>query len=188
MAQYIDKSALVAEIERQRKIYMYDVDNRHSFGRMMECNDLLVFLDTLEVKEVQEGPVSNPTPNKKMPVERWKMACEAACYDGNYRSHYGLTETRDDYFVDGVQWADEHPKEEPVSSIWHDGCEIPKSGTNILMIRKDENDSNYPPIAGCFHGTNLRLDGRNWGYYNGFCYNEIEPPVKWVYIDDILKM
>ena len=52
MAQYIDKNALVAEIERQRKIYMYDVDNRHSFGRMMGYNDLLVFLDTLEVKEV----------------------------------------------------------------------------------------------------------------------------------------
>lgn len=52
MTQYIDKSALVAEIERQRKIYMYDVDNKHSFGRMMECNDLLVFLATLEVKEV----------------------------------------------------------------------------------------------------------------------------------------
>lgn len=52
MKKYIDKSVLAAEIERQRKIYMYDVDNRHSFGRMMECNDLLVFIDTLEVKEV----------------------------------------------------------------------------------------------------------------------------------------
>lgn len=78
--------------------------------------------------------------------------------------------------------------QEDPASIWHDGCEIPKSGTNILIIRKDENDSNYPPIAGCFHGTNSRLDGRNWGYYNGFCYNEIEPPVKWVYIDDILNL
>ena len=48
----IDKDAVMAEIERQRKIYMYDVDHKHSFGRMMECNDLLVFLDTLEVKEV----------------------------------------------------------------------------------------------------------------------------------------
>ena len=78
-------------------------------------------------------------------------------------------------------------QEDPVS-IWHDGCEIPESGANILMIRKDEEDSNYPPIAGCFHGTNSRLDGRNWGYYNGFCYNEIKPPVKWAYIDDILNL
>ena len=90
------------------------------------------------------------------------------------------------------QWKDELIKlaksEEPVSSIWHNGCEIPKSETNILMFRKDEEDSNYPPIAGCFHGVNSRLDGRNWGYYNGFCYNEIEPPVKWAYIDDILNL
>lgn len=47
--------------------------------------------------------------NLKMPVERWKEACKAACSDRNYRSHNGMTETRDDYFVDGVQWADEHP-------------------------------------------------------------------------------
>ena len=84
-------------------------------------------------------------------------------------------------YVDSLQ-------KELVSSIWHNGCEIPKSETNILMFRKDEEDSNYPPIAGCFHGVNSRLDGRNWGYYNGFCYNEIEPPVKWAYIDDILNL
>lgn len=79
-------------------------------------------------------------------------------------------------------------QEEPVN-IWHDAVEAtPSQGSNILMFRKVENDTNYPPIAGCFHGTNSRLDGRNWGYYNGFCYNEIEPPVKWAYIDDILKL
>lgn len=84
-------------------------------------------------------------------------------------------------YIDKVQ-------EEPVS-IWHDASEeTPTSGLNILMVRKEEEDTNYPPIAGCFHGTNSRLDGRNWGYYNGFCYNEIEPPVKWAYIDDILNL
>ena len=78
-------------------------------------------------------------------------------------------------------------EEEPVS-IWHDANkETPTQGSNILMIRKEEG-SDFPPIAGCFHGTNLRLDGRNWGYYNGFCYNEIEPPLKWAYIDDILNL
>ena len=44
-----------------------------------------------------------------MPVERWKEACEAASCQANYRKSNGLTETCDDYFVDGVQWADEHP-------------------------------------------------------------------------------
>ena len=79
-------------------------------------------------------------------------------------------------------------QEEPVS-MWHDPSkETPTQGSNILMVRKEEEDTNFPPIAGCFHGTNSRLDGRNWGYYNGFCYNEIEPPIKWAYIDDILNL
>ena len=47
--------------------------------------------------------------NGIMPVERWKEACEAASCQANYRKSKGLTETCDDYFVDGVQWADEHP-------------------------------------------------------------------------------
>jgi hypothetical protein len=48
-----------------------------------------------------------------METERWKEACKAACCDRIYRSHYGLTETRDDYFVDGVHWADKHPTWKP---------------------------------------------------------------------------
>ena len=51
----IDKDALVAEITRHLNIFKYDTTSKHSFGRMMECNDLLVFIDTLEMKE---DPVS----------------------------------------------------------------------------------------------------------------------------------
>ena len=40
-----------------------------------------------------------------------------------------MTETRDDYFVDGVQWADEHPKQ----SWWRPVTEWPKDGEHILM-------------------------------------------------------
>lgn len=58
---------------------------------------------------------SVPTPHKEMDYERWKKACEAASCDANYRSHFGLTETKDDYFVDGVQWADEHPIKQTMS-------------------------------------------------------------------------
>jgi hypothetical protein len=32
------------------------------------------------------------------------------------------------------------------------------------------------------------MDGKNWGYYNGFCYNEIEEPYKWAYIKDIIHL
>ena len=70
-----------------------------------------------EIELVSE-PVSG-LDNGDMPIERWKQAVKAASNQRSYRSSKGLTETRDDYFVDGVQWADKHPKEEPVSEeIW----------------------------------------------------------------------
>ena len=56
MAQYIDKDALVAEIERRRDLhYKYYVKN--GIGSIAECKydedrDILSFLDTLEVKRV----------------------------------------------------------------------------------------------------------------------------------------
>ena len=51
MAQYIDKSALVAEIERLKTIYNDD-ENIHHASKFNILVDLLSFLDTLEVKEV----------------------------------------------------------------------------------------------------------------------------------------
>ena len=46
--QYIDKAALVAEIKRRRES---NAKERY-FGRLVEDNYFLDFLDTLEVKEV----------------------------------------------------------------------------------------------------------------------------------------
>ena len=51
MEQYIKKSALVAEIERRRKEWRYGSSTEAKFKRE-ECDDILSFLDTLEVKEV----------------------------------------------------------------------------------------------------------------------------------------
>ena len=48
MAQYIDKSALVAEIEK--RINFNEKLNAHS--RLDECNAILSFIDTLEVIEI----------------------------------------------------------------------------------------------------------------------------------------
>ena len=48
MVQYIDKDALVAEIEK--RINFNEKLNAHS--RLDECNAILSFIDTLEVKEV----------------------------------------------------------------------------------------------------------------------------------------
>lgn len=67
--------------------------------------------------------------NDRMAVERWKQACEAGSNQSNYRRERGLTETSDDFFVDGVQWADEHPAE----TLWHSTNKYPKDGEPILL-------------------------------------------------------
>jgi len=52
MKQYIDKSALVAEIERIKHETNYEPFTDEVFGKRYVCGSLLSFLDTLEVKEV----------------------------------------------------------------------------------------------------------------------------------------
>ena len=59
MKQYIDKSAVVAEIESKRKYAQHLGDNaingsmqQFYDGMKQGCVDILSFLDTLEVKEV----------------------------------------------------------------------------------------------------------------------------------------
>ena len=51
MKQYINKDAVVAEIERELKS-INNATNDFAEGRRMELNNILSFLDTLEVKEV----------------------------------------------------------------------------------------------------------------------------------------
>ena len=51
MAHLIDKDALVAEIERLKTIYN-DGENIHHIARYNILVDILSFIDTLEVKEV----------------------------------------------------------------------------------------------------------------------------------------
>ena len=53
MKQYIDKSALVAEIERRRKEWFYGNSTEAKYKRE-ECDDILSFINTLEVEEVEE--------------------------------------------------------------------------------------------------------------------------------------
>ena len=48
MAQYIDKSALVAEIKKRINFN----ERLNAYPRLDECNAILSFIDTLEVKEV----------------------------------------------------------------------------------------------------------------------------------------
>ena len=67
MAQYIDKDALAAEIERRKEkcdtFYNIALSNNAEFAKVAieeqkrQHDGLLSFIDTLEVKEVQEEPV-----------------------------------------------------------------------------------------------------------------------------------
>ena len=58
MAQYIDKSALVAEIER-RIAFFSDINSKQAIYSSLDCAiafaGLRDFLDTLEVKNVEES-------------------------------------------------------------------------------------------------------------------------------------
>lgn len=75
MKQYIDKSALVAEIERRRKVWSYGSSIEAKFKRE-ECDDILSFLDTLEVKDDMdaihpiEDVVSNDTLANSLEISR----------------------------------------------------------------------------------------------------------------------
>lgn len=57
MTQCISKSVVVAEIQRRRKEWWWGSSTEAKFKRE-ECDDILSFLDTLEVKDVQEESVS----------------------------------------------------------------------------------------------------------------------------------
>lgn len=51
MKQYIDKTALVAEIEKHQAIWD-GMDDDYCKGQRLAYSDVISFLDTLEVKEV----------------------------------------------------------------------------------------------------------------------------------------
>jgi hypothetical protein len=77
MAQYIDKSALVAEIERKIKVNkkcmlgLRDIDYYHYQGKVDALNYTISFLDTLEVEETEEDPVSNDLEEAARKAATW---------------------------------------------------------------------------------------------------------------------
>lgn len=59
MKQYIDKSALVAEIERKIHNIDYEGISDRNIGQKQSLYHILSFLDTLEVKEVEDNKCSD---------------------------------------------------------------------------------------------------------------------------------
>ena len=73
MTPYISKSALVAEIKRIEHETNYETFTDEVLGKRHVCKGLLSFIDTLEVKEVEE---SNASDREIAREETIKEACE----------------------------------------------------------------------------------------------------------------
>ena len=101
MAQYINKDALVAEIEKRRD---KNTRNKLNLAAAFEDNYLLSFLDTLETKDVQE-------PNKRM-TDKERIREEIERLHEEYRGKKGDADVRRAlrtvlFFIDSMQ---EEPK------------------------------------------------------------------------------
>ncbi len=129
--------------------------------------------------------------NGRMSVERWKEAVKAGSNDANYRREKGYTMTRDDFFVDGVQWADEHPRKGLVDLdvLWHDVKEKPVfdpaniACNQILVIGKIKS------AHGDFAGSVCQImdDGTIYAPVSGHHYEWGSCPFsQWAYLKDIL--
>ena len=109
MTQYIDKAALVAEIERRIKERDIQMKQGCWVSSTYMYEDLLDFLDTLEVKEVEEEPVSNDLE-------------EAS---DNYVGHAPEIDEdlscfiRRNAFIAGAQWQKERLMENAVEAVIH---------------------------------------------------------------------
>lgn len=116
--------------------------------------------------------------NSKMTKERWEQAVVAGSNDRNYRRERGFTETRDDYFVDGVQWADENPRKGMVDlkAIWHDISEDANL-TNPVLLYDEAGGYMSPPCKFPFKDMTGFVIAMNKKYRANY--------TKWVYMKDI---
>lgn len=117
--------------------------------------------------------------NGRMSVERWKEAVKAGSNDANYRHEKGYTMTKDDFFVDGVQWADEHPRKGLVDldSLWRDVSEEADLSRPVLLY--DVNGGwMSPPSKFMLKDMPGFVSAMNKKYGANY--------TKWIYMDEIL--
>jgi len=117
-----------------------------------------------------------------MDNERWKQAVEAGSNNRNYRRERGFTETRDDAFVDGVQWADEHPRKGLVDldNVWHDARKENPNDRDLLIVNIPDKDFeiNSYHIGSYFGSTGYFSSGgwvKEWDFIS-----------EWAYVNDLL--
>lgn len=123
MAHYIDKDALVAEINQRIEDYKaHKIDDSYHYGLIFALEDLRDdFIDTLEVKEVQEEPVS----------EDLEEACNNFCV--NARKGYPRVMDKTDRYIcnafkASAKWQKEH--------LWKsaDGEDLPEYDRDVIVL------------------------------------------------------
>lgn len=154
--QYIDKSAIVAEIE-ELEDEAKKCPSDFGCGRLSICKELMNFLDALEVKEV----------NLEKEINLW--------FDYGFPNDEELL----DYIKETAKRFFELGLSAQTSTVWHYVSEeIPtKFGNPIIVASKNKNKEDgiwlYDLIQSWEGEWNPRV---NW-----------ENPVKWAYMDDLLK-
>lgn len=78
MKQYIDKSALLAEIERIENELKYEIFTDEFLGKRWFCKHIKSFLDALEAKEADlENEIEEVKHNYKVDNNRHTSICSA---------------------------------------------------------------------------------------------------------------
>ena len=149
MTQYIDKSAVVAEIESKKK-YAQTLGNNAINGSMQQfydgmkqgCVDILSFLDTLQQPEVDLNEE----------VKRFAIECGyplAATIDFQFARHF--------YNLGQIS----KPK------IWHDVLDLPKKDSYIVIVTANSH------LITCYYGNyhrrrkcnvNILSGCKRWAY------------------------
>ena len=148
MEQYISKNALIAEIARQKAQWRICKSSEAKYRREM-LDDISSFIDTLEVKEVQEEPVSNnysallPCIYNRTLEERVKYCkyCSAAC-EGRVKepvsedlekavnayisNENNYSHSRTDTFKAGANWQKKKKKKsmEIMDEVYFKSCDM----------------------------------------------------------------
>ena len=134
MAKYINKDALVAEVKRLIAFYSKEIEDNKEDPWAMDIakrdilQEILSFLDNLEVKEVQEEPVSE---------DLEKAAEQDVCEVVNCCSVTGIPndhipswvqDAMVNEFIHGAQWKENH--------LWKpaDGDDLPEYDREVIVL------------------------------------------------------
>lgn len=156
MAQYIDKDAVVAEIDRRKQVafgWLVTAPNDAIQAEFDLCDNILSFLDTLEVKKVKEEPVNNDLEEAydEYYDETWDDHGGKAMVVDGYHDIWFPSQATGDFYKAGAQWqkerdqstielAEDHAyfagSENTRKNLWHpaDGDDLPEIDREVIVL------------------------------------------------------